>query len=155
MKEKVVVDIVDEDNISLDVLYEQYNMCTKVEKEAKKQKEVIKKQIADFFDNEGEKDDFGNVRLFTGKGAFKKEIRKTVTLDPIFADPILKRLMIYDKVVTFEPVYDMDVIKEYFADGTISSELMEKMFKTEVSYALRTEEKAKTQKEEEIGVSMQ
>ena len=63
------------------------------------------------------------------------------------ADPILKRLMLYDKVVTFEPVYDMDVIKEYFADGTISSDLMEKMFKTEVSYAIRTEE-AKTQEEE-------
>lgn len=148
MKEKVIMDIVEEEkDIDLDTLYDQYAMCTKVEREAKKEKDRIKKQIADFFAN-GEEDSFGNIRLFTSKGAFKKEIRKTVTLDPILADPILKRLMIYDKVVTFEPVYDIDVIKEYFADGTISSELMDKMFKTEVNYAIRTEE-AKTQEEAE------
>ena len=147
MKDKVIMDVMeDETEVDLSALYDQYTMCTKIEREAKKQKEQIKKQIAEFF-KDGEEDGFGNVRLFTAKGAFKKEVRKTVTLDPIMADPILKRLMLYDKVVTFEPVYDMDVIKEYFADGTISSDLMEKMFKTEVSYAIRTEE-AKTQEEE-------
>ena len=150
MKEKIMVDVVEEESFDLNALYDQYNMCTKIEREAKKQKQKIKEQLDAFF-AEGEQDNFGNTRLFTSKGAFKKEIRKTITLDPTFADPILKRLMLYDKVVTFEPVYDIDVIKEYFADGTISSELMEKMFKTEVSYAIRTEE-AKTQEaEEEVG----
>ena len=47
--------------------------------------------------------------------------------------------------------YKGHIIKEYFADGTISSELMEKMFKTEVSYAIRTEEAKTHEAEEEVG----
>lgn len=148
MKEKVFVDFEEEQKVDVDDLYERYVMYSKVEREAKKEKAKIKSQLEAFM-NQGEEDNFGNVRVFTSQGAFKKEIRKSITIDPIFADPILKRLMLYDKVVSFEPVYDVDVIKAYFADGTISSDLMEKMFKTEVSYAIRAEEKAKTQEAEE------
>lgn len=138
MKEKQFIEV-ENTNESLDDLYEQYVIYTKMESDLKKKKASIKEKLSSFFDNEGCSDDFGNVWLQTRNGRFKKEIRKKYSIDPIFADPILRRLGLYDKVVTFEPVYDVDVLQNYIADGTVSEDEVSKMFKVTESYAVRAE----------------
>lgn len=147
MKEKEFVCDVNEPTKDLQTLYSEYATYTKMESDLKKRKAEIKKDLEEYFE-QGEQDNLGNVWLNAGEGMFKKEVRKKIVINPIFADPILKRLNLYDEVVTFEPVYDLEVIKSYIADGTITDDLVEKMFTTEVSYAIRTQE-AKVQEEEE------
>ena len=44
-----MVDVVEEESVDLNALYDQYNMCTKIEREAKKQKQKIKEQLDAFF----------------------------------------------------------------------------------------------------------
>lgn len=150
MKEKEFIEVV-ENNESLDDLYEQYIVYTKMESDLKKKKAIIKEKLSKYFDLDGSRDDFGNIWLDTSKGRFKKEIRRKYSVDPIFADPILKRLGLYDKVVSFEPVYDVDVLQNYIADGTISDSDVSKLFKVTDSYAVRAEAiKEKTEKTEEI-----
>lgn len=141
MKEKELVDVVPEEKLSLDELYEQYVTYTKMESELKKKKDRLKKQLEEYFDTEGKQDIAGNYWLDTSKGSFKKEIRTKQVLNPTYADPILRRLMLFDKVVTYEPVYDLDKIKNYIADGTITSDLVDKLFDTEVSYATKAQAK--------------
>lgn len=143
MKEKKLVEIAPEEKLSLDELYEQYTTYTKMESELKKKKEKLKKQIDEYFEAQGEQDIAGNYWLETSKGSFKREIRTQQVLNPTYADPILRRLMLFDKVVTYEPVYDLDKIKNYIADGTISSELVDKIFETKVSYATKAQAKKK------------
>lgn len=139
MKEKQFIEVVEPQEEDLDTLYEQYVIYTKMESDLKKKKASIKEKLSSFFDNEGCSDDFGNVWLQTKSGRFKKEIRKKYSIDPIFADPILRRLGLYDKVVSFEPVYDVDVLQNYIADGTVSEDEVSKMFKVTESYAVRAE----------------
>lgn len=139
MKEKQFIEVVEPQEEDLDTLYEQYVIYTKMESDLKKKKASIKEKLSSFFDNEGCSDDFGNVWLQTKNGRFKKEIRKKYSIDPIFADPILRRLGLYDKVVSFEPVYDVDVLQNYIADGTVSEDEVSKMFKVTESYAVRAE----------------
>ena len=68
----------------------------------------------------------------------------------MFADPILRRLGLYDKVVSFEPVYDVEVLQNYIADGTVSENEVSKIFKVTESYAVRAEStKEKAEKTEE------
>lgn len=149
MKEKQFVDLT-ESNESLEDLYEQYVTYTKMESELKKKKAVIKEKLSKFFDSDGSSDDFGNVWLQTDKGRFKKEIRRKYAIDPMFADPILRRLGLYDKVVSFEPVYDVEVLQNYIADGTVSENEVSKIFKVTESYAVRAEStKEKAEKTEE------
>ena len=149
MKEKQFVDLT-ESNESLEDLYEQYVTYTKMESDLKKKKAVIKEKLSKFFDSEGSSDDFGNVWLQTDKGRFNKEIRRKYTIDPMFADPILRRLGLYDKVVSFEPVYDVEVLQNYIADGTVSENEVSKIFKVTESYAVRAEStKEKAEKTEE------
>ena len=149
MKEKQFVDLT-ESNESLEDLYEQYVTYTKMESELKKKKAVIKEKLSKFFDSDGSSDDFGNVWLQTDKGRFKKETRRKYTIDPMFADPILRRLGLYDKVVSFEPVYDVEVLQNYIADGTVSENEVSKIFKVTESYAVRAEStKEKAEKTEE------
>ena len=149
MKEKQFVDLT-ESNESLEDLYEQYVTYTKMESELKKKKAVIKEKLSKFFDSDGSSDDFGNVWLQTDKGRFKKEIRRKYTIDLMFGDPILRRLGLYDKVVSFEPVYDVEVLQNYIADGTVSENEVSKIFKVTESYAVRAEStKEKAEKTEE------
>lgn len=123
-------------------LFEQYKMYSKLASDARKQMSKLKEQIDALFVGK-EADNFGNFWIDTGNGFFKKEIRRKVTIDPMMADPILKRLNLFDKVVTYEPVYDLDLLNSYVADGSLDEDLIQKMFKTEVSYALKTQEKKK------------
>lgn len=141
MKEKDLVEVVASEKLSLDELYEQYTTYTKMESELKKKKAKLKEQIDAYFEEQGKQDTVGNYWLETERGNFKKEIRTQQVLNPTYADPILRRLMIFDKVVTYEPVYDLDIIKNYIADGTITSDLVDKMFETKVSYATKTQKK--------------
>lgn len=141
MKEKDLVEVVASEKLSLDELYEQYTTYTKMESELKKKKAKLKEQIDAYFEEQGKQDNAGNYWLETERGNFKKEIRTQQVLNPTYADPILRRLMIFDKVVTYEPVYDLDIIKNYIADGTITSDLVDKMFETKVSYATKTQKK--------------
>ncbi len=141
MKEKDLVEVVASEKLSLDELYEQYTTYTKMESELKKKKANLKEQIDAYFEEQGKQDNVGNYWLETERGNFKKEIRTQQVLNPTYADPILRRLMIFDKVVTYEPVYDLDIIKNYIADGTITSDLVDKMFETKVSYATKTQKK--------------
>lgn len=141
MKEKDLVEVVASEKLSLDELYEQYTTYTKMESELKKKKAKLKEQIDAYFEEQGKQDNAGNYWLETEGGNFKKEIRTQQVLNPTYADPILRRLMIFDKVVTYEPVYDLDIIKNYIADGTITSDLVDKMFETKVSYATKTQKK--------------
>lgn len=141
MKEKDLVEVVASEKLSLDELYEQYTTYTKMESELKKKKAKLKEQIDAYFEEQGKQDNVGNYWLETERGNFKKEIRTQQVLNPTYADPILRRLMIFDKVVTYEPVYDLDIIKNYIADGTITSDLVDKMFETKVSYATKTQKK--------------
>lgn len=141
MKEKDLVEVVASEKLSLDELYEQYTTYTKMESELKKKKAKLKEQIDAYFEEQGKQDNVGNYWLETQGGSFKKEIRTQQVLNSTYADPILRRLMIFDKVVTYEPVYDLDVIKNYIADGTITSDLVDKMFETKVSYATKTQKK--------------
>lgn len=149
MKEKQFVDLT-EGNESLEDLYEQYVTYTKMESDLKKKKAVIKEKLSKFFDSDGSSDDFGNIWLQTDKGRFKKEIRRKYAIDPMFADPILRRLGLYNKVVSFEPVYDVEVLQNYIADGTVSENEVSKIFKVTESYAVRAESiKEKAEKTEE------
>lgn len=150
MKEKQFVEVGMDTDEDLDTLYEQYVIYTKMESDLKKKKAAIKEKLSNLFDSEGCSDDFGNVWLQTRKGRFKKEVRKKYTIDPVFADPILKRLGLYDKVVSFEPVYDIDILQNYVADGTVSENEVSKIFKVTESYAVRAEStKEKAEKTEE------
>lgn len=139
MKEKQFVEVGMDTDEDLDTLYEQYVIYTKMESDLKKKKAVIKEKLSSFFESEGNSDNFGNIWLQTKNGRFKKEVRKKYTIDPVFADPILRRLGLYDKVVSFEPVYDVDVLQNYIADGTVSESEVSKMFKVTESYAVRAE----------------
>lgn len=142
MKEKdIAVDVVPEQEVDLDTLFEQYSTYSKMESEAKKRKEEIKKQLEKHFEEKANTDSVGNCWLETTNGYFKKEIRKREVLNSDLVDPILRRLMIFDKVVTYEPVYDLDKIKGYIADGTISDDIKDRLFNTEVSYAIKTQKK--------------
>lgn len=141
MKEKELVEVCTDEKLSLDELYEQYTTYTKMESELKKKKALLKEQIDEYFESQGVEDIAGNYWLTTKNGSFKREARTSQVLNPAYADPILRRLMIFDKVVTYEPVYDLDVIKNYIADGTITSDLVDKMFETKVSYATKTQKK--------------
>lgn len=146
MKEKILMDIVDDDALlDLNDLYEQYSMYTKLQSDIKKKKDELKKQLERHFEL-GEKDNCGNTWLYADKGAFKKEMRRKLTINPTFADPIFRRLMIFDKIVSYEPVYDLDVLQGYIADGTITDDLVNKIFEVEESYAIKAEKK----KEEEV-----
>ena len=150
MKEKQFIEVVEPQEEDLGTLFEQYVTYTKMESELKKKKAVIKEKLSKFFDSDGSSDDFGNVWLQTDKGRFKKEIRRKYTIDPMFADPILRRLGLYDKVVSFEPVYDVEVLQNYIADGTVSENEVSKIFKVTESYAVRAEStKEKAEKTEE------
>ena len=142
LKEKILVDVVEETLPDLDDLYEQYEMYTKLQSDIKKKKDEIKRQLERYFEF-GARDNSGNTWVYAEKGSFKKEVRKKLVLNPTFADPILRRLMIFDKCVSYEPVYDLDVIQGYIADGTITDDLVNKMFNTEESYAIKAEKKKK------------
>lgn len=150
MKIKQFVDLDKQKEITeaeLGGLFEQYKMYSKLASDAKKQMTKLKAQIEELFKDK-EADALGNFWVDTGNGLFKKEIRRKVTIDPMMADPILKRLNLFDKVVTYEPVYDLDLLNELIADGSLDEKLIEKMFKTEVSYAIKAQEKKKEQQGE-------
>ncbi len=149
MKEKTFVEVESSNLLDLDSLYEQYALYTKMESDLRKKKKELKVQLEQYFETESTEDELGNFWLKTSQGKFKREVRNKLELEPMYADPILKRLNLYDKVVSYEPVYDLDMIKNYIADGSISDEEVSKMFKKEVSYALRVEQK----KEEETEIS--
>ena len=151
MKEKQFIEVVEpQEEEDLGTLFEQYNIYTKMESDLKKKKAVIKEKLSKFFDSDGSSDDYGNIWLQTDEGRFKKEIRRKYTIDPMFADPILRRLGLYDKVVSFEPVYDVEVLQNYIADGTVSENEVSKIFKVTESYAVRAEStKEKAEKTEE------
>ena len=143
VKEKQFIEVVEPQEEDLGTLFEQYNIYTKMESDLKKKKASIKEKLKNYFDSSGLKDDYGNIWLSTPNGRFKKEIRRKLTIDPMFADPILKRLDIFEKVVTYEPVYDVEVLQNYIADGTLTEEDVAKIFKTEESYAIKTETEKK------------
>lgn len=145
MKEKELIDVVEEPLQDLNTLYEEYSTYVKMETELRKKKDKIKMQLKEYFDK-AEKDNAGNFWLEAGNGRFKKELRQKMSLNPIFADPILKRLGLYEKVVSYEPVYDVDMIQNYISDGTIIDEDVNKMFEVEESYVIKAE---KAQKKEE------
>ena len=150
MKEKQFIEVVEPQEEDLGTLFEQYNIYTKMESDLKKKKASIKEKLKNYFDSSGLKDDYGNIWLSTPNGRFKKEIRRKLTIDPMFADPILRRLGLYDKVVSFEPVYDVEVLQNYIADGTVSENEVSKIFKVTESYAVRAEStKEKAEKTEE------
>lgn len=145
MKEKEVIDVVEEPLQDLSVLYEEYSTYVKMETELKKKKDKIKQQLAEYF-SKANKDNAGNFWLDAGEGRFKKELRQKLNLNSILADPILKRLGLYEKVVSYEPVYDIDMIQNYISDGTITDEMVDKMFEVEESYVIKAE---KARKKEE------
>lgn len=143
MKIKSFVDVEQKKELTdaeLGGLFEQYKMYSKLASDARKQMNKLKSQIEDLFQNV-EADSVGNFWVDTGNGFFKKEIRRKVTIDPLMADPILKNRGLFDKVVSYEPVYDLDLLNELIADGTLDEDVIQKMFKTEVSYALKTQDK--------------
>lgn len=145
MKKIDVVVVEEEKKIDLDTLYDEYVMYTKTISMAEKRRKEIKELLKDKFVN---RDGSGNYWIETSNGNFKNALRITKEIDPIMADPILKRLHIYDKVVTFVPQYDLNVLTNYIKDGTINKEDLNKMFKQKESYALYAVEKAETQEEE-------
>ena len=150
MKEKQFIEVVEPQEEDLGTLFEQYVTYTKMESDLKKKKAVIKEKLSKFFDSDGNSDDLGNVWLQTDKGRVKKEIRRKYTIDPMFADPTLRRWGLYDTVVSFEPVYDVEVLQNYIADGTVSENEVSKIFKVTESYAVRAEStKEKAEKTEE------
>lgn len=147
MKEKLAEVLVAKEELDIDSLYQEYVTYSKVISDAKKKREHIKGLLSEQFDSPlAYKDAFGNYYLPSSFGSFKKEVRKKVVVNPTFADPILKRLKIFDEVVSYEPVYDLEMIQNYIADGTITKEDVDRIFNVEVSYAVKTEKK-KTQEE--------
>lgn len=145
MKIKSFVDMEEPKKVTdaeLGGLFEQYKMYSKLASDARKQMAKLKEKIETLF-ADSQPDAFGNMWVDTGNGYFKKEIRKKVTIDPLMADPILKNRGLFDKVVSYEPVYDLDLLNELVADGSLDEETIQKMFTTEVSYALKTQEKKK------------
>lgn len=145
MRKVEVINIEKEVDYDLSSLFEQYTLYSRMESEAKKKKEAIKKILADKFT---EKDSLGNYWINTESGRFKKALKISREINPIMADPILKRLHIYDKVVNFVPEYDLDMLTNYIKDGTINKEDLTKMFKEKESYAIYAVEKEKAQEEE-------
>mgnify|MGYP006956013835 CR=1 FL=1 len=148
-KEKEVVDLNAPDTTSLQELYDAYTLYTKVESDAKKKKAEIKKQLEEYFESKGVKDSVGNIWLDTPSGSFKKQQRVTVDVNEELASQVLKRLDLYDKVVSYEPVFDVDVIQGFIADGVISDEDANKIFERKITYALTTQKKKKAEEKSE------
>lgn len=144
MRKVEVINIEKEPEYNLGDLFEQFTMYSRMESEAKKKKDIIKKLLADKFT---EKDCLGNYWINTDKGRFKKALRISKEINPIMADPILKRLHIYDKIVNFVPEYDLDMLTNYIKDGTIGKEDLSRMFKDKESYAIYAVEKEEAQEE--------
>lgn len=145
--EKVFLDYAEDKPIDLNYLYEQYNLYNKVESDAKKKKNEIKEKIKDLFDEQGFRDDYGNFYLKANDGYFKREIRKKLDLNTDNIDNELKKLLIYDEVVTFEPKYNIELLKEYIDKGLIPQESYSNLFKEVSSYAIKIEKAKNTQKE--------
>ena len=147
-KEKQIVDLHEAPKeTTLTELYDAYALFSKVENDAKKKKAEIKKQLDEYFDTQGVKDTMGNVWLNTPNGSFKKQQRVSLGINEELATQVLRRLDLFDKVVSYEPVFDVDAIQGFIADGIISDEDMNKIFERKITYALTTQ---KGKKAEEV-----
>ena len=147
-KEKQIIDLNDAPKeTTLTELYDAYTLFSKVENDAKKKKAEIKKQLDEYFDTQGVKDTMGNVWLNTPNGCFKKQQRVSIGINEELATQVLRRLDVFDKVVSYEPVFDVDAIQGFIADGVISDEDMNKIFERKITYALTTQ---KGKKAEEV-----
>ena len=74
--------------------------------------------------------------------AYHKKLGDTVTLKTDY-----QSLDLFDKVVSYEPVFDVDAIQGFIADGVIYDEDMNKIFERKITYALTTQ---KGKKAEEV-----
>ena len=53
------------------------------------------------------------------------------------AESILRRYGVLDKVLKYEPYYDMEELEHLIADGVIPMEATKKIFKEKVSYTTK------------------
>ena len=147
-REKQIVDLNEfPKETTLTELYDAYALFSKVENDAKKKKAAIKKELDEYFNTQGVKDNLGNIWLNTPNGSFKKQQRVSLGINEELATQVLRRLDLYDKVVSYEPVFDVDAIQGLIADGVISDEDMDKIFERKITYALTTQ---KGKKAEEV-----
>lgn len=116
----------------------QYDLYRKTKLEAEKRAKDIKERIEDYVDKNGKKDLNGNRYMpFLDNKYLKREVRKSYDIVPEMAESILRSYGVLDKVLKYEPYYDMEELEHLIADGVIPMEATKKIFKEKVSYTTK------------------
>lgn len=117
-------------------LIERYELLNRTKLAAEKEIKTIKAKIDSYVDVNGKQNYKGDkfIQISDNK-FFKREARKKYEIIPSVAESVLKKYGIYQDVITYEPVFNLETLDNYIAMGRIPTEEAKKIFKEKVDYA--------------------
>ena len=125
---------------SIDMKVEEYNSLREQSKMIKSRMDTLAKEIKEYANQNGVKDDKGSFYCDNGAFMFGSQAKKSVSFKKDDAILFFKTRGLLDAVKITE-VIDEDAVEKYINEGEITFEDLESITETKVSYAIDLKKK--------------
>lgn len=138
---------------SIESKVKEYDGLREESKIIKKRTDDLAKEIKEYAENNGVKDDKGSFYCDLGGYLFGKQAKKSVSFKKDEAIEFFKTKKLFDAVKIIETI-DEDAVEKYISEGNITFEDLESITETKVTYAIDLKKKEDMPEVEEVTLQM-
>lgn len=137
----------------IDAKVSEYDKLREEAKTIKNRMDVLAKEIKEYADSNGVKDDKGSFYCDNGTFMFGKQAKKSISFIKDTAIKFFKDKKLTKAIVTVENI-DEDAVEKYISEGKITFDDLESITETKVSYAIDLKKKEELPIIEETKIPM-